>query len=143
MSRDVYERENDIINEMVVAQLIAAKYNVSVEKTDKLESFDWRIINRNGSLGGLLEIKCRSYDSKDHRTLLLSKKKWDSGIALAKKLNAPFYVAASFNGEVRWINACSMKHVRVERGGRTDRNDAMDMETCVHIPIRAMRKVKL
>lgn len=142
MTRPIYESEDDGANEAAVAQLIAVHFVVRVVKAPKLAPIDWEIY-RNDVLGGLLEVKCRTHRPGTFPTLILSEMKWLEGIRLGKEKNVPFYVAASFGGDVRWINACRARNFYVDMAGRTDRDDPMDMERCVHIPMDNMKRIKL
>ena len=129
--RKRYETDEDRQNERDVATAIAQHYHLTPIKLPDHSRADF-IMHRDGVAQSVIEIKCRNVSSAKYETLMLSKSKY---CALLDWAERGFKAALV----VRWTDAIGICPVPVEHslgtGGRTDRGDALDIESVVHIPI--------
>jgi hypothetical protein len=129
--RKRYETDEDRQNERDVATAIEQHYQLTAIKLPDHSRADF-IMHRDGVAQSVIEIKCRNVSSAKYETLMLSKSKY---YALLDWAERGFKAALV----VRWTDAIGICPVPVEHslgtGGRTDRGDALDIESVVHIPI--------
>lgn len=70
---------------------------------------------------------------------MLSANKWRKGLELAKAKKVPFMLVVEFTDGV--FAAKLKDDYPISKGGRRDRNDAMDVEDCIYIPMSEFKKV--
>ncbi|MDI3491999.1 MAG: hypothetical protein PWP11_3276 [Thauera sp.] len=129
--RKRYETDEDLRNEREVAAVIERHYRLTAIKLPDHSRADF-LMHRDGVAKSVIEIKCRNVSSAKYETLLLSKGKY---CALLDWTNRGFKAAIV----VRWTDVIGVCPIPVKHslgtGGRTDRGDALDIESVVHIPI--------
>jgi hypothetical protein len=134
-----YETEEDLQNEREVAAAIERHYSLTAIKLPDNSRADF-MLHRDGVAQSIIEIKCRNVSSAKYETLMLSKSKY---YALLDWADKGFKAALV----VRWTDAIGICPVPVEHtlgtGGRTDRGDALDIESVVHIPIDRFKLIPL
>lgn len=130
-----YETEEDLQNEREVAAALERHYHLTAIKLPDNSRADF-IMHRDGLAQSVVEIKCRNVSSAKYETLMLSKGKY---YALLDWADRGFKAALA----VRWTDGIGVCPIPVEHtlgtGGRTDRGDALDIESVVHIPIDQFR----
>jgi hypothetical protein len=118
-----------------VAGAIERHYGLEAVKLPDNSRVDF-LMHRDGTAQSVIEIKCRNVSSAKYETLMLSKGKY---YALLDWADKGFKAALV----VRWTDGIGVCPVPVEHtlgtGGRTDRGDALDIESVVHIPIDRFR----
>lgn len=133
--RGYYQTEEDLRREREVADVVCARYGLEPVKLPDYTRLDF-MLHRDGIAEAVLEIKCRNISSAKYDTYMLSKGKYD---AMLDWLRMGFKVVLA----VRWTDTIGIVRLPVDHtediGGRTDRNDALDIERVVHIPIERFR----
>ena len=100
---------------------------------------DWGVVQDKGVVAWA-ECKRRYHGRGKYPTLLLSLKKYMSGIALARHTNKPFVIVVEWDDGVFWSKTGPTHDIRM--GGRSDRGDWQDQEPCVFIPTSNFKEVK-
>lgn len=130
-----YQTEEDLQNEREVAAVLARHYDLTAIKLPDNSRVDF-LMHRDGLAQSVVEIKCRNVSSAKYETLMLSKGKY---YALLDWVDRGFKAALA----VRWTDGIGVCPIPTEHtlgtGGRTDRGDALDIESVVHIPIDQFR----
>jgi hypothetical protein len=130
--RPTYEQESDRNNEHYVAALYCKK-GYTFEMTPKFFDFDVAYLE-NDIIKAIAEIKCRTHKYGDFPTFFISAEKLRKLHALHISTGLPTLIIVSWScGTVGHVMI--PVDVTVTIGGRTDRNDAKDIEMLVHIPI--------
>ena len=135
--RPVYETEAHLQGEEEVAKKLEAWINnplATVVKTPPLAPYDYCIVKK-GLISGVVEIKVRSNPSDKYPTYMISLEKVSQCTSHANIIGCPFYVVVQWTDELgRW--KFDRDQYTTGIGGRTDRNDSMDQEAVIYIPIK-------
>lgn len=135
--RPYYQTEDDLRREREVASVIERAYGLKAIKLPDHARADF-LLHRDGTAKSVIEVKCRNVSSAKYDTYMISKGKYDALLGWAAMgLKAAIVV--------RWTDTIGIVRVPVEHsedvGGRTDRGDARDIETVVHIPIDCFKLI--
>lgn len=130
--RPIYENNFNRSKEQQVVDLLEEKWRAIIYKMPSLCVVD-RLVVSGGKVKAWLEIKCRTNAFDAYPTYMISSRKVQGGLDLAKSSNLPFILVVSWNGDVRWIKVDQMYPQR--SGGRRDRGDSQDIETVCDIPL--------
>lgn len=134
--RPVYETEAHLQGEQGVAKKLEAWINnplATVVKTPPLAPYDYCIVKK-GLISGVVEIKVRSNPSDKYPTYMISLEKVSQCTSHANIIGCPFYVVVQWTDKLgRW--KFDRDQYTTGIGGRTDRNDSMDEEPVIYIPI--------
>jgi len=127
--RPVYEKKSDLSNELMVANALGKVCNFYAQKAAEFFWCDF-IMRRDARIISYMEVKCRTNKRDQYPTYMISKAKYDKLIDMDK----PAILA------VRWIDftgfiKLNTAQIKIEKGGRRDRNDNKDVEECVFINI--------
>lgn len=137
--RKIYETETDRQKEFQVRQYLATAWDCDYEESPELSFVDCKLTNPDGSIAALVEIKTRTNASTKYPTYMLSAHKWRNALHMANEYRVPFMLVVQFTDG---IYAAKIRNdYEIAKGGRTDRNDLMDIEDCVFIPMSDFRKV--
>lgn len=130
--RPIYENNFNRSKEQHVVDLLEKKWGATIYKMPSLCIVD-RLVVSDKKVKGWLEIKCRTNAFDAYSTYMISSRKIQGGLDLAKSSNLPFILVVSWNGDIRWIKVDRMYPQR--SGGRYDRGDSQDVETVCDIPL--------
>ena len=148
--RKLYETKGDLGFEREILKIVEKKWGCSSKKLQKKYQLDYLLLkndpdpdfseNRNDEKIGVawLEIKNRSNPIKQYPTFMLSMAKIMTAQQLSEASGLPSFVV------VRWADAIGYTRIDSDDeyeldvayigiGGRTDRNDAQDIEPLVYI----------
>jgi len=137
--RKIYETEIDRQNESNVARYLETAWNCTFKKSVALSNIDGEVFGPDGRLAALIEIKKRLNSSTRYPTLLLSANKWRNALRLSEECCVPFMLVVEFTDGI-FVTKIK-KEYPVQKGGRYDRGDSMDLEDCVYIPISDFKRV--
>ena len=144
-TRPVYEKPKDLTNADTVIEHVCAMWHWQAVKLKKFSPVDFALTDRD-RIRGWAEIKCRTNESTRYPTYSVSLHKVMAGVHQANFTGLPYYVVIGFTDGVWYINAGRYvgyhDRLDVRIGGRTDRNDPMDIEPMVHIPVKLLRRVE-
>jgi len=136
--RKIYETEEDRKNQEEVLKHVQNAWNCQYVKTAHLSSVDGFLCANNQILA-LVEVKTRKNASDKYPTYMLSANKWRKALELSDQHKVPFMLVVKFTNGV--YAAKLKREYPTHHGGRYDRNDAMDVEECVYIPMKEFRQV--
>jgi hypothetical protein len=137
--RKIYETEIDRQNESNVARYLETAWNCTFKKSVALSNIDGEVFGPDGRLAALIEIKKRLNSSTRYPTLLLSANKWRNALRLSEECCVPFMLVVEFTDGI-FVTKIK-KEYPVQKGGRYDRGDSMDLEDCVYIPMSDFKRV--
>ncbi len=140
----LYETDEDLSREDRVKFYLELCWRATLHKLPKERCIDFAA-TRDNKLFAYIEVKTRTCKHNQWPTYLLSKAKYDAGIALAKQRKVPFILVVSFSdGETAWIDLTRPQNkdgkfpaFEVEHWGRSDRpDDPKAKEPCIVFPMR-------
>ena len=140
MGRPVYERSNDRLQEQKIAELAASKWGVSLIRLAELAGADYMMV-KSGELKAIVEIKNRSNPIALYPTYMISAAKISALNAVAAVIKAKPLLIVQWKDCVGWVNTAAVS-VAHGTGGRADRDDPMDMERCIYIPVTQFKRLK-
>jgi hypothetical protein len=135
----IYETEADRANESGVFTLLSKKYNCAVETCPTLSSIDGYLLNADGSRAIAVEIKTRRNPHDRYPTYMLSANKHENLVYITKQESIPALLVVNFTDGVY---ATKIKdEYTTGMGGRYDRGNPNDMESCVYIPMGEFKEI--
>lgn len=135
--RPLYETEEDRAKEQSVLEYISETYSCGYQSTPHLSCVDAFLTGSDGELLAAIEIKTRKNIKDKYPTYMLSARKWRSGLELANQYKIPLILAVKFTDGLYYTQLT--ENVAFGVGGRYDRNDSMDIEQCVYIPMEKFK----
>lgn len=130
----LYETDANRKSEADVLSTISAKYNCEVEKCSHLSPVDAFLLNGDGSHGAVVEVKVRRNEHTRYPTYMLSYTKYKSIVAISEAENIPPLLIVRFTDGLYATKLTG--NYDIKEGGRRDRNNPNDIETCVFIPMQ-------
>ena len=138
----IYENATSLQREALVAEAVAHVWPLKLIKLPKLAAADF-IALKDGRARSLIEIKARTTKLDQYPTLMLSMSKAVALKTVTRETGLPSIIVTTLTD--RHSNECFWywhkltdlplgESYRIEVGGRTDRNDAMDVEPVIMIP---------
>jgi hypothetical protein len=139
MSRPVYETSSDLEREDDVRAKIMLWAKCSALKCRALSVVD-SILHREGHAVALAEIKCRSNTMDMYATYMLSQSKFEALKRLSSDLKLPVYLFVRWScGRIGRLDLTGVDPIKIEEGGRTDRNDPKDVEPVAHWDLKEFK----
>lgn len=136
----VYQTSADLSREDLVAEEASKKWNCAQIKLEKLGFID-RAFVRDGEVKAYAEIKTRTNAHDKYDEYLIDLKKIEHGKWVSDYDGVPFVLVVKFTDGIWWVRINDDVRYRVGKGGRVDRGDANDIDTCAFIPMRYWRKM--
>lgn len=130
-----YETPDSLTNEAAVAEMIAERHDVKLEKLNPVYRFDYAALRR-GVVSSFIEIKCRTFSRCKYDTLMINAHKVIAGHNLNATFDLPALLVVSWTDFTGVVRMDSTRRWNVGMGGRYDRNDPKDIDICVYIPVR-------
>jgi hypothetical protein len=130
--RPVYENEFDRSNEGYIKKYIESKGKFTYEKSEPVSSIDGLLFQDDKHVGNV-EIKTRTNASDKYPTYMISAMKVDSILHMSKEDKVIPLLIVRFTDGVFTVVLEDRYEKRL--GGRHDRNDSHDTETCMYIPM--------
>ena len=137
--RKIYQTAEDKEKQMRVATHITKAWDCDFVTAPDLSYVDGKILGANGEVAALVEIKTRKNASNKYPTYMLSANKWRNALHLANEYRVPFMLVVEFTDGVYATKIKS--DYLIAKGGRVDRNDSMDIEDCIYIPMSEFKRV--
>lgn len=133
MRRPFYEQPEHRQSEGEIAEAIAALKGLRQVRFPIGATVDRALVDPDGTVKALLEIKTRRTPIKQYPTYCCSEERMATYRLIAQRLKVPALLA------VRWSDVTGIIDVRrapflrlAEQGGRFDRNDPKDVEPMLH-----------
>jgi hypothetical protein len=134
--RPYYENQRDLSNEHLVATILKEK-GIDLVKMPVSYRLDFAIL-RKGKVRGFAEVKTRNNRHNKYPTLMISLGKVMAARQLSEVTGTPSFLLVKFLDGLYWCNFASPFNLEI--GGRTDRQDAADIEPVAHFAISAFRR---
>ena len=136
--RPTYERDFDRNNEVYIKDCLEASGNFTYSKAESFSPMDGTL-SRAGKPIAMVEIKTRTNASDKYPTYMISATKVKKILLMCKENKTiPMLVVRFTDG----VFATELKDgYAISKGGRKDRNDSCDIESCVYIPMKEFRKI--
>lgn len=129
----------DEANEDEVARILSQRWDCFFIKIGRSARVDW-LVQRDGELVGVAELKVRARDSAAFQTVFLNVAKYEALTETAKGLGCEAMFVVKFNDCICWIKIEDIDETQVKVKGRTDR-PCNDVEPAIEIPVKRMRKL--
>lgn len=142
MARPTYEQDKDVSAQAFVASELEYAWGAELYPTPQFSCIDFFARWPDKRLG-IIEIKRRMNLIGKYPTLLISKRKIDGAAGIADFLGIAFHLCVHWDDGIfsRQIKLSDLPTLRVDRGGRWDRNDAGDIEDCYHLPTGTFERI--
>lgn len=137
--RPIYETSADRARENGVRVHLMERFGCAYQKAPPLYCIDGQLLNGEGRTVGLVEIKTRKNTHNKYPTYMLSASKWRKAMTLGDTMKVPVMLVVQFTDGI-YMTRLKSDYPKAQ-GGRTDRNDAMDIEECIYIPITEFKPV--
>lgn len=137
--RKIYQTAEDKKRQGSVAERLMEAWNCDFVTAPDLSFVDGKVLDSGGRLAALVEIKTRRNASTKYPTYMLSAHKWRNALQAANEYRVPFMLVVEFTDGI--YAAKIRSDYNIQKGGRYDRGDSMDVEDCVYIPMADFRKV--
>lgn len=139
MARQIYESEQDRINEQRLADVIRGAYNCELHKMPMKLSLDF-MATRGGEAVAFFEMRQRRNLMAAYPTYMISMYKVMMADALAKSTGLPSFLA------VQWSDRAGMCRLPSEGssygvGGSVRRGDPQDIEPVAYIPMEKFKVI--
>ena len=131
MTRPLYETELDQSKESSVMVEVCNVWHCDARKLKKNFEMDYELLSKSGELRAMCEVKCRNNCLKDYPTYMISRNKIESGRKIGASRGVPAILFVHFLDDIMFIDM-SEEPDHYDLGGRTDRNDPMDIEMMAH-----------
>lgn len=135
----IYETQADRANESGVFATLSTKYNCGVETCPTLSAVDGYLLDKDGNRAAVVEVKTRRNTHDRYPTYMLSAAKHENLVYISNQENIPALLVVNFTDG---LYATKIKgDYTTAVGGRYDRGNPNDMETCVYIPIQEFKAI--
>jgi hypothetical protein len=139
--RPIYETEADLAAESRIVASAAITWGLKMvpcaHKDGPFPRCDYYLENARGEVVAIAEAKHRNHPIHRYPSLMISLSKIYAGIYLAGKRGVPFHLLIEFERDIRTHRFLqnSFPQYGIAWGGRVDRDDPLDLEVCLFIPI--------
>jgi len=130
MNRPLYETQEDIQRETAVAAELSRAWKCDTRKFGKAYTLDYELL-RDNEVVALCEIKCRFVSWDTYDTYMISIQKIKEARKIADSRRLPAFIVVHYEDDIRFFHV-NMEPDWTEQGGRTDRDDPMDIEEVAH-----------
>jgi hypothetical protein len=134
MARPLYETADDRSRELAAINRLLRNSGKTVRKLPIRYGVDFAVL-KEGEITAWVEVKCRFNDSDKYSTLMISAAKVWQGVYTSINTGKPFFVVAEWKDKIGFIKIKTVEGLFLGFGGRSDRNDAQDVEPVYFIDI--------
>lgn len=139
--RPRYETQHDRARQRMAMARVCAATGTDARETPPLCAWDYEVV-RDGQVVAIAEVKCRLCNSSTYPTYMISLRKMEDMRREADERSVAAVLVVSWQDRTGYAMIPeAMSNGLVAHGGRTDRNDPMDTEAVLHIPIDRFRYV--
>lgn len=130
MSRPLYETREDLQRETAVVRELCKAWKCSSRKFGQAYTLDYELL-RDEKVVALCEIKCRFVESNHYKTYMISVNKLTEARRISENRGLPAFVVVHYLDDIKFFNI-NEEPDYIAEGGRTDRDDPMDIEKVAH-----------
>lgn len=133
--RPRYETDADRKRQWDAIVRLSRGMGVVPRPTPKLAPWDYSL-HSGQSMVAIVEVKCRLCTSGQYPTYMIGTRKMETLQADAVRLGVPGILLVSWSDRIGVVgSADALARGFKAHGGRTDRDDPLDVESVLHIPI--------
>lgn len=138
--RPLYESSQDIVSESKVLVLIEKAWGCRGVKLPLKAQLDYLLL-RDDRGAAWAEIKVRTNPRGRYPTYMISLSKVMAARELSGASDLPSVLVVQWTDKLGYIRMDTLEKFHIAIGGRTDRNDAQDVEPVVLIPIEEFKEL--
>jgi hypothetical protein len=139
--RPRYETTGDKARQRRTIGVFCEAFKCEAVPTPDLTGWDYEI-HRDGKTVGLVEVKCRLCNHATYPTYMIGLRKMTDLRAEASRRAIPSILLVAWQDRIGFVHTdTAIDTGFVAHGGRNDRDDPMDTEAVLHIPIDKFRYV--
>jgi len=142
--RKIYETAKDREVQRTIITEVCDAWGLGQREMPALHPFDFLLTKDEAAVVGA-EVKSRNVYFRTYDDIILSEHKVNRAVSLLRVESLPFLFIVRFVDGIWWTELYSpgegVAKLEKRAGGRTDRNDALDVETCVVIPSPMFRPI--
>lgn len=138
--RPTYESASNLADEKYNASIIEAWAKCKLVKQPMSKFIDW-IAYRDDIPVATIEFKKRNNLRAQYPTYMVSKAKWDNGIAAAHDLKVPFLMCIRWSDGLHYLPVTPQTPITTGTGGRRDRGDNADIEPMVYVDTNLFKRI--
>lgn len=142
-NRPIYETSENLVSERLVAEALGRAWKCEVVKLPKLWSADYCAL-RGKQVVSFIEIKSRAYSFDELERFggyMIDLRKAKELKTLAGFTARPALLVINLKDGMFWLDIAKADLLDVRIGGRTDRNDAADVEPCAFFEMQQFRRI--
>ena len=125
-----------------VARVLEAAWSCRLRPFGYFSPIDY-YAERDGTIVGLVEIKCRSHEAARYPDVFLNLRKWLALTLGESGVGVPGIFAVGFQDGVRFVRATEVAGAKVEMGGCLRRvKSTSDVEPVFRVPISLMQEIE-
>jgi hypothetical protein len=137
--RPIYETEQDRTREEQTFKLLAENMGFDYINMPQLSVVDKLLCYKDKRLAAIAELKIRTNRFNAYPTYLFSETKCSALLSISEAIKVPALLIVRFSDQIAFTKLRSGYDQKL--GGRVDRGDSKDMETCVFIPMREFKTI--
>jgi hypothetical protein len=135
----IFKTEDDERSEDETAKAIESAWRCECRSFGKLAPVDWFFV-RAGRFVGVGELKTRTHESGQYKTVFLNVRKWLALSLAAHGLGVPAVFVVRFTDVVKWIDVVGIDASVVRIGGcKTIVKSRNDIEPIIEVAVKAMK----
>ncbi len=139
--RPTYENELSKADEQRISPIIERLWKCKLDKLPTKNFIDFALMRKKVGLVAYAEIKCRKNPRQQYPTFMISLEKWMHSQHIAKVSNGvPMFFIVEWTDGLYWVRQDTATY-SVGVGGRYDRNDALDVELMVFVPVDQFQRL--
>lgn len=140
--RPIYETADDRQREWQAVEILSDATHTFASPAPRLTGWDYEL-RRHGKVVAIVEVKCRNCDCYTYPTYMISKAKVERLRETALSKGVAGGLLVHWRDALGWlrVEGMSPEDWHIETGGRTDRQDPLDIESVIHFPISQFRMI--
>jgi len=131
--RKIYETEEDRKNERRIVEEVLMEGEKALKMGYK-HQIDFLVVDQQWRGKSVIEVKKRKGTFGKYPDVMLSLLKWNKGIEFKRNNRLDFLFVVEWDDGIFMHRYEDLIHYTIGIGGRTDRDDAQDIEPVVYVP---------
>ncbi len=135
-----FETEANLADERRVAADLSGRWRCAFQKQEMENCIDF-LMYRGDEVVACAEFKHRNKFKDQYVTVIMSKRKWDSGMAWSEKYDVPFIFVVEYIDGLFYVVCNGCTHFFRE-GGAPKEGDPNGVEICAHIQTSQLKRIR-
>jgi hypothetical protein len=139
--RPIYERDEDRRRQREAVAVLEQATGLRAVETARLAGWDFEVLRADGTVAGLVEVKCRRHEHDHYPTYIISRAKVIALAQACREHGCMGGLLVAWRDRTGWLRVENRRrnHWPTITGGRRDRNDPADIEAMYEIPVTDFR----